>query len=89
MALSIEQARELGRSKLRIDNDVFNLASSVADEMEVKGENRPAMILAIAILKLSRVDMQSQHLEGELRDALALVQVAEKEWKLERMGFRK
>lgn len=88
MPLTIEQARRLGEAKLRIDRDIFDFAANVADEMEISGDARGPMILAIAILKLSRVDIRSEALQSEMTDALALVDKAEKQWRLEQMGWR-
>lgn len=83
-ALSLQQAREIGRLKLKIDDGLFEKALEAAGQMGVEPKDRPPMTLALAIMGVSDASKTDIGLQNELRDALDIVNQAEREWRLER-----
>ncbi len=83
MGMSLNDARQIGEQKLRIDKALFLKALEAAKQMEVRPKDYGPMTLALAILGISKAHKSSDGLEAELTDALALVAQAEKEWRME------
>lgn len=88
MPLTEKEARALGKARLRVDDRMFNFAANVAKDAGIRPADMWPMVLAIAVLKLSKAE-KSAMLGGELTDALQLVSKAEVDWRLEQRGFRK
>lgn len=87
--MNINEARQIGESKMRIRPEVFSKAMEVAKEMGVVPQHMGPMALALAFMGVSKAH-KSEDMTAELTDALALVSKAENEWRMERamMGVR-
>jgi uncharacterized UPF0146 family protein len=81
--VNLQEAKEVGRLKLNLADDVMDKALEVCGQMGVIPEHRPPMMLALAILGVAKAH-RADELAGELTDALALVSRAEREWTMER-----
>lgn len=80
--LTIEEARELGAKKLRIDQGLFDRSVKAARQMQVRPEDMGPMTLALAILGVSKAH-KGDSMARELTDALELVARVENEWRME------
>lgn len=85
--MNLQEAKQVGRSKLNLADDVMDKALEACGQMGVIPEHRPPMMLALAILGVAKAH-RADELAGELTDALALVARAEREWRLERTTGR-
>jgi len=85
--MNVNEARQIGESKLRVSKPLFEKSMEVAKAMDVEARHMGPMTLALAIMGVSRAH-QSEDLTAELTDALALVSKAENEWRMERMTER-
>lgn len=82
--MTMAEARQIGEQKLRLHPEVMRKAAQVAQQMEVKREHLPPMILALSVMGVAKAT-DPKELEGELTDALALVSQAEKEWRFDQV----
>lgn len=84
MSMTIQEARAVGASKLRIPPELFRRALSAAKGMEgMRVEDLGPMALALALMGISEAHKSSDQLENELTDALQVVAKAENEWRME------
>lgn len=85
--LTLNEARDVGQSKLNIDRALFEKCLEEAKKMEVEAQHQGPMALAIAIMGLSKAQLTDIGLQNEMRDALNIVSQAENEWRLgQKMG---
>lgn len=82
--LTLQEAYQVGATKLKLTKDVITKASEVAQEMDVKPQHMGPMTLAFAIMGVAKA-VDPEELSGELTDALALVSMAEAEWRQDLM----
>ena len=81
--LSIRDARQLGYAKLQINDERFSKGYDVAIKMEARQQDLGVMSLAFAIIGgIATPNMNI--LQQELKGALQLVGMAQKEWEMER-----
>ena len=85
MRMTVEEARQIGESMLKVDRDLFIKVLEIAKGMEdMRKEDLGPMTLALAIMGASKVDPRDEGVAKELTDALAVVNKAEREWRLRR-----
>ncbi len=85
MRMTIEEARQIGEAMLRIDRQLFEKSLEVARKVEeMRPQDLGVMTLAIAILGVSRVNPRDEGFAAEMTDALAVIDKAEKQWRLMR-----
>ena len=80
--MNIQEARQIGKSKLSIPDELFNRCYEVGKNMGVIPRHRGPMTLALAMLGVAEAH-KAEDMTGELTDALALVSKAENEWRME------
>lgn len=78
--MTVNDARQIGLGKLKVDRPLFDKCMEVAKGMEVRAEDLGAMTLALALMGASKADRSDKGLKNELMDALEIVSRAEKEW---------
>lgn len=85
MRMTIEEARQIGESMLKVDRDLFLKVLEIAKKVEdMRKEDLGPMTLALAIMGASKVDPRDEGVARELTDALTVVSKAEREWRLMR-----
>lgn len=84
MPMTINDARQIGESKLRISRPLFDKSFELAKRMGVRPQDLGPMTLALAILGVVKANKSDRGLEAEMHDALVLVSRAETEWNMER-----
>lgn len=82
---TVDEARQIGEVKLRISGAAFEAALKAAMAMpDRKNDDAvPIAALALAILRVARVDPRDEKFHVEFTDALRLAMRAEEEWRLE------
>jgi len=85
--MTLEEARSIGASELRIGDALFMDSLKLVKIMKVSSEAYGPMTLAIAIMRMAGVQ-QPEEAQKELMDALSLVGKAEKGWTLKQKGIR-
>lgn len=85
MRMTIEEARQIGEAMLRIDRQLFEKSLEAARKAEgMRKEDLGVMSLVIAIMGISKVNPRDEGFASEMTDALALIDKAEKQWRLMR-----
>lgn len=85
MRMTVEEARQIGESQLRIDRPLFEKALEGARNSEgMRQEDLGPMALVIAIMGIAKVNPRDPGFAAEMTDALALIDKAEKTWRLMR-----
>lgn len=80
--MKLEEARQIGATKLNIDERLFRKAKEAAEQMGVEPKHMGPMTLALALMGVAKAHDPSE-LSGEMTDALALVSRAEDEWRMD------
>ena len=81
--MTLNEARDIGQSKLKIDAPLFQKCVEEAKKMEVEAQHLGPMALAIAIMGVSKAQTTDMGLQHEMRDALNIVSQAEREWRMD------
>lgn len=86
MPLTIDEARRLGSEKLGIAQPLFDKCLGHAQDMVMREGGKPAdlgpLTLALALMGASK-SYETEDIQGEMVDALQLIDKAEKEWRME------
>ena len=81
--MTVGEARQLGAAKLNVDRELFDACFRVAQRLDgARAQDMGPVTLALAVMGAAKAQ-DSDELENELGDALDLVGMAEKEWRLE------
>lgn len=81
--MNLNEARLIGKAKLNIEEQLFEKCLEAAKQMAVETQHLPPMALALGLLGVSEAQKTSIGLENEMRDALQVVSMAEKEWRFD------
>ena len=85
MRMTVEEARQIGEAMLRIDRQLFEKSLEAARKAEgMRQEDLGPMTLVVAIMGISKVNPRDEGFAAEMTDALALIDKAEKQWRLMR-----
>lgn len=85
MRMTIEEARMIGESMLKVDRELFATVLEIAKRVDgMRKDDLGPMTLALAIMGASKVNPRDEGMARELTDALTVVDKAEKEWRLMR-----
>ena len=84
--MRIDDAYRIGSSKFNLEPHMMTKCREVAEEMGVLPQHMGPMMLALAIMGISKAVTQ-EDLSGELTDALQLVSMAEKEYNMDRKAM--
>ena len=84
LRMTIEEAREVGATQLKIDRELFKTSLEAARRVEgMRQEDLGPMALVLAVMGVSKVDPNDRGIERELGDAVELVGKAEQAWRLQ------
>ena len=89
LRMTIEEAREIGASQLKIDRGLFEKSLEAARRVEgMQREDLAPMALILAVMGMSKVDPHRPGIEQELGDAIDLIGKAEQAWRLHQSAGR-
>ena len=80
--MNLNDARQIGESKLNIGRELFMRSRAVAKEMGVIPAHMGPMTLCLALLGVTKAH-ESEDMAAEMTDAMALISKAENEWRME------
>jgi hypothetical protein len=85
MRMTVEEARQIGESMLKIDRALFEKSLDKARKIStMQPKDLAPMALVLAILGQSGVNPADGKLPEEIGDAIDLIDKAEKAWRLMR-----
>jgi hypothetical protein len=85
MRMTVEEARQIGETMLRIDRELFEKSLDAARRAEgMRPQDLGPMTLVVAIMGVSKVNPRDPGFAAEMTDALALIDKAEKTWRMMR-----